>query len=65
MSAQVPSGSVRTCLWVASKAEEAARFYVSLLPGSTLDSVTRPRPGVALVDFTLRGAPYHTNGLKD
>lgn len=52
------SARVRTCLWVADRAEEAARFYVSLLPGSTLDDVVRPRPGVAVVDFTLQGAPY-------
>ena len=49
---------VRTCLWMEARAEEAARFYVSLLPGSTVERVTRPRPGVALVDFTLQGAPF-------
>ncbi len=50
--------TVRTCLWMERDAEQAARFYVSLLPGSTLDQVTRPRPNVAVVNFTLQGAPY-------
>jgi predicted 3-demethylubiquinone-9 3-methyltransferase (glyoxalase superfamily) len=28
------------CLWYTDKAEEAAKFYVSLLPDSRIDSVT-------------------------
>jgi predicted 3-demethylubiquinone-9 3-methyltransferase (glyoxalase superfamily) len=48
------------------KAEEAAQFYVSLLPDSRIDRVTRSpmdTPGgtagtVLLVDFTLAGRPY-------
>lgn len=52
------SARLRTCLWLEAKAEEAARFYVSLLPGSTFESVVRPRAGVGLVNFTLQGAPY-------
>lgn len=52
------SAPVRACLWMAEKGEEAARFYVSLLPGSSLDNVARPRPGVAVIDFTLNGAPF-------
>ena len=58
MTATPAKASVRTCFWVKEKAEEAARFYVSLLPGSSLDAVTRPRRGVELVNFTLRGAPF-------
>ena len=51
---------VRTCLWFDSRGEEAARFYVSLLPDSRIETVSRPDPdGPALtVDFTLAGAPY-------
>lgn len=51
---------VRTCLAFNDQAEEAARFYVSLLPGSELESVFRPDPaGPALTAlFTLAGAPY-------
>jgi predicted 3-demethylubiquinone-9 3-methyltransferase (glyoxalase superfamily) len=52
---------VRTCLWFGKDLEAAVRFYVSLLPGSTVDRVLRspgPWPGgaageVILVDFTL------------
>lgn len=54
---------VSTCLWFERDAEAAARFYVSLVPGSTLDHVQRgpsPWPGgeagdVILVAFTLGG----------
>ena len=51
---------VRTCLWFDSQGEDAARFYVSLLPDSFIETVSRPDPdGPALViDFTLAGAPY-------
>lgn len=48
------------------KAEEAAQFYVSLLPDSRIDRITRSpmdKPGgatgsVLLVEFTLAGTPY-------
>jgi len=48
------------------QAEEAAQFYVSLLPNSQIDRVTRSlmdTPGgaagtVLLVEFTLAGSPF-------
>ena len=51
---------VRTCLWFESGGEEAARFYVTLLADSRIESSYRPDPnGPPLVlDFTLGGAPY-------
>lgn len=57
---------VRPCLWFDGKAEEAARFYVSLLPDSHIDAVvpyTVEAPGgsageVMMVEFTLAGRPY-------
>ena len=51
---------VRTCLWFDDQGEDAARFYVSLLPESYIESVSRPDPaGPALVvEFRLAGAPY-------
>lgn len=56
---------VRTCLWYDGHAEEAATFYVSLLSGSAIDSISRfdhpvtgKKNGVAVVDFTLAGTPY-------
>jgi predicted 3-demethylubiquinone-9 3-methyltransferase (glyoxalase superfamily) len=58
---------VRTCLAFRDQAEEAARFYVSLLPGSEIENVFRPDPaGPALtVLFTLAGTPYQTLNMGD
>lgn len=51
---------VRTCLAYATEAEEAARFYVSLLDDAALGDIHRPDPdGPAVaVTFTLAGAPF-------
>src|SRR5690606_40483316 len=51
---------VRTCLWFDHQGEEAAGFYVSLLPNSRIENIFRPDPdGPALVvNFILAGAPY-------
>ena len=57
------SAKVYPCLWFDGKAEEAANFYVTLLPDSHVDSVWRspadtpsgPAGMVLLVDFTLAG----------
>jgi predicted 3-demethylubiquinone-9 3-methyltransferase (glyoxalase superfamily) len=57
---------ITPCLWFDGRAEEAARFYVSLFPDSRIDSVMRA-PGdnpstaegaVLLVQFTLEGRPF-------
>jgi predicted 3-demethylubiquinone-9 3-methyltransferase (glyoxalase superfamily) len=51
---------VSTFLWFKEKAEEAARFYVSLLPNSGIQSVNH-LPGdmaVSTVEFTLEGRPF-------
>jgi predicted 3-demethylubiquinone-9 3-methyltransferase (glyoxalase superfamily) len=53
-------------LWYTDKAEEAAAFYVSLLPNSKIDSVTAlpadspsgPAGSVKVVEFTLMGQPF-------
>lgn len=53
-------------LWFDKEAEQAARFYVSLLPDSRLDGVTPlpvdtpsgPAGTVQVVDFTLAGQSY-------
>jgi predicted 3-demethylubiquinone-9 3-methyltransferase (glyoxalase superfamily) len=57
------SSKVYPCLWFDKNAEEAAKFYVSLLPDSRVDGVFRSpadtpsgREGdVLVVDFTLAG----------
>ncbi len=54
------------CLWFNGKAEEAAEFYVSLLPNSQIDRVLKspadtpsgPAGMVLTVEFTLAGAKY-------
>jgi len=57
---------ITPCLWFDGKAEEAARFYTSLLPDSRVDKVQRA-PGdypsgksgdVLIVEFTLMGRPF-------
>lgn len=56
------SAKVRTCLWFDSRGEEAAQFYVSLLPDSRIESVYRPNPDgpAVVVTFILAGVPYMT-----
>lgn len=54
------------CLWFDGNAEEAAEFYVSLLPDSRIDKVWRspadtpsgPAGTVVTVDFTLGGRRF-------
>jgi predicted 3-demethylubiquinone-9 3-methyltransferase (glyoxalase superfamily) len=58
------------CLWFDGQAEEAANLYVSLLPNSRVDGVSRspaetpsgPAGMVLTVDFTLAG--QHFQGLN-
>jgi predicted 3-demethylubiquinone-9 3-methyltransferase (glyoxalase superfamily) len=57
---------IAPCLWFATEAEEAARFYVSLLPDSRIDNVHRsaadtpsgPEGSVLVVGFTLAGQEF-------
>ena len=60
--AGAPHGTakVRTCLWFEKDGEEAAAFYVSLLPGSRIEAAlpSEPEGPALLVEFTLAGAPY-------
>ena len=51
---------IRTCLWYKTEAEEAAEFYTSIIPNSSIECVDRPGPGAppVLVHFSLDGVPY-------
>lgn len=57
---------IKPCLWYDGAAEEAANFYVSLLPDSRIDHVLRapadnpstPAGAVLVVDFTLAGNQF-------
>jgi predicted 3-demethylubiquinone-9 3-methyltransferase (glyoxalase superfamily) len=61
-------------LWFDGKAEEAARFYTSLIPNSRIESIDRspgetpngPKDMVLTVNFTLAGRSYQgLNGGPD
>lgn len=57
---------IKPCLWFDGNAEEAARFYVSLLPDSRINGISRspadnpstPEGAVLMVDFTLAGQRF-------
>ena len=57
---------ITPCLWFDGVAEEAANFYVSLLPDSRIDKVMRspadnpstPEGAVLTVEFTLAGQQF-------
>ena len=57
---------ISPCLWFDGEAEEAAKFYVSLLPDSRIDKIQKnPVDGpagkagtVLVVEFTLAGQKY-------
>jgi predicted 3-demethylubiquinone-9 3-methyltransferase (glyoxalase superfamily) len=47
------------CLWFDNQAEQAAAFYTSVFPDSTVTAVNRNPDGSALmVEWTLDGQPY-------
>ena len=55
-----------TCLWFSTDAEDAVRFYVSIVPGSAIGTIQRGPadwPGgktgdVLLIEFTLGGQSF-------
>ena len=50
---------IAPCLWFDGNAEEAATFYVSLLPDSRIGRVTRaPADAVLVVEFTVAGQQF-------
>lgn len=57
---------ISPCLWFDGQAEEAARLYVSLVPDSRIDSISRSpadnpsmrEGGVLMVSFTLAGRQF-------
>src|SRR3984957_12404717 len=63
---EVPMSKIAPCLWFDGEAEEAARFYVSLLPDSRIDRIQKNlvdgpagKAGTVLVvQFTLAGQEY-------
>jgi predicted 3-demethylubiquinone-9 3-methyltransferase (glyoxalase superfamily) len=57
---------ITPCLWFDGEAEEAARFYTSLIPNSNIERVNRapadtpsgPKDSVLTVEFNLGGRSY-------
>jgi predicted 3-demethylubiquinone-9 3-methyltransferase (glyoxalase superfamily) len=57
---------IAPCLWFDGQAEEAAKFYTSILPNSRIDKISRspadnpstPAGAVLTVDFTLDGGRF-------
>ena len=57
---------ITPCLWFDGDGEEAANFYVSLLPGSRIEHVQKnvndtpagPKGSVLVVEFTLAGQRF-------
>lgn len=56
---------ISTCLWFNTEAEDAARFYVSLVPNSRITGLSRydegapmPEGTVLTVTFELDGVPF-------
>ena len=49
------NSKIRTCLWFPGNGEEAAEFYVSLIPGSAITSTYKSDPDQPpiVIDFTL------------
>jgi len=56
--------TLSTCLWFATEAEEAARFYAASIPGGRMGEVVRTPPadagppGVLFARFEMGGQPF-------
>ena len=54
--------SIRTCLWFRDgRGREAAEFYCSLIPGSSVEKVfssDSEQGSFSVIDFSLGGVPY-------
>ena len=60
MRSATDRGKVATCLWFDGVAEQAAAFYVSILPDSEITGVMRPDADSPplVIEFTLSGTPF-------
>lgn len=59
-STPASTSRIRTCLWFESGGEDAARFYVELVPNSGITSAFRPSPEAPalVIELQLDGVPY-------
>ena len=66
VQARPARAKITPCLWYDGDGEEAAQFYVSLLPGSRIEHVQKnvndtpagPKGSVLVVEFTLAGQRF-------
>jgi predicted 3-demethylubiquinone-9 3-methyltransferase (glyoxalase superfamily) len=54
--------TLSTCLWFATEAEEAARFYAATIPGGRMGSVVRTPPGDPIGDHQVLFATFDIGG---
>ena len=54
------NAKVRTCLWFDDQIENAANFYVSLMPDSIIENTVQPDPDgrPLVIEFTIGGTPF-------
>ena len=54
------NAKVRTCLWFDDQIENAANFYVSLMPDSVIENTVQPDPDghPLVIEFTIGGTPF-------
>ena len=58
--------AIKSCLWFATEAEEAASHYVSIFPNSRIVNVLRAGDAAIAVDFELDGRPFLAlNGRRE
>ena len=52
------NSKVSTCLWFNGNGGEAAQFYTSLIPNSSIKTNLTKNEAPLIVEFTLDGVPY-------
>ena len=54
------NAKVRTCLWFDDQIENAANFYVSLMPDSIIENTVQPDPDgrPLVIEFSIGGTPF-------
>lgn len=58
------SPPVHPCLWFERQAEEAAHYYLSVFPSSSIDQITRYRAGAHMPEGTVLTINFTLNGQR-
>lgn len=59
----IATQKISPCLWFEKDAEEAARFYASLFPNSSIDTVRRYGAGAPMPEGTVMTVAFHLSGV--